>query len=76
MVLFLSHGGNTPECVAAALQLVAKGVTMLTLTGNKSKLVEDCHMDALSDVAFLVSQPLWCTDVAWYWPKSHASTQW
>ena len=52
MVLFLSHSGNTPECVAAALQLVAKGVTMLTLTGNKSKLMEDCHVDALSDVAF------------------------
>ena len=50
VVLFLSHSGNTPECVAAALQLVARGVAMLTLTGNKGELVEDGHVDAFSDV--------------------------
>ena len=50
MVLFLSHSGNTPECVAAALQLVARGVAMLTLTGNRGELVEDGHVDAFSDV--------------------------
>ena len=50
VVLFLSHSGNTPECVAAALQLVARGVAMLTLTGNRGELVEDGHVDAFSDV--------------------------
>ena len=50
VVLFLSHSGNTPECVAAALQLVARGVAMLTLTGNKGELMEDCHVDSISDV--------------------------
>ena len=50
MVLFLSHSGNTPECVAAALQLVARSVAMLTLTGNRGELVEDGHVDAFSDV--------------------------
>ena len=50
VVLFLSHSGNTPECVAATLQLVARGVAMLTLTGNRGELVEDGHVDAFSDV--------------------------
>ena len=35
LVLFLSHSGNTAECVRAALHLVAKGVCTLTVTGFK-----------------------------------------
>ena len=35
LVVFLSHSGNTEECVRAALHLVAKGVCTLTVTGFK-----------------------------------------
>jgi len=35
VVVFFSHSGNTAECVAAALELVARGVATLTVTGNR-----------------------------------------
>lgn len=35
VVVFISHSGNTQECVIAAQHLVAKGVTVLGLTGRK-----------------------------------------
>jgi len=35
VVVFFSHSGNTAECVTAALELVARGVATLTVTGNR-----------------------------------------
>ena len=38
MVLFVSHSGNTNECVVAAQQLAARSVPVLVLTGGKVSL--------------------------------------
>ena len=37
MVLFVSHSGNTNECVVAAQQLAARSVSVLVLTGGKGE---------------------------------------
>ena len=34
VVVFVSHSGNTSECVAAATQLIRRGITTLALTGR------------------------------------------
>ena len=34
VVVFVSHSGNTSECVAAAAQLIKRGVATLALTGR------------------------------------------
>lgn len=36
VVVFVSHSGNTSECVAAASQLIRRGITTLALTGRPS----------------------------------------
>ena len=37
VVLFVSHSGNTNECVVAAHQLAARSVPVLVLTGGKGE---------------------------------------
>ena len=37
VVVFLSHSGNTEECVRAAYHLVSKGVCTMVITGGKSE---------------------------------------
>ena len=39
VVLFVSHSGNTQECVLAARQLEARNVPILVLTGGKGEQV-------------------------------------
>ena len=34
-MIFISHSGNTEECVTAATHLITRGVTTLALTGGK-----------------------------------------
>ena len=40
MVMFVSHSGNTEECVAAAQLLLERGVAILVITGNNGNLRE------------------------------------
>ena len=35
VVLMVSHSGNTQECVLAAKQLLARGITTVAITGNE-----------------------------------------
>ena len=37
VVVFLSHGGSSRECVDAAVHLVSRGVAILVITSNLSK---------------------------------------
>ncbi len=38
VVMFLSHSGNTEECVRAAYHLGARGVCTITITGGRGEL--------------------------------------
>ena len=38
VVVFVSHSGNTSECVTAAAQLIRRGITTLALTGRQGIL--------------------------------------
>ena len=35
VVLMVSHSGNTQECVLAAKQLLARGITTVAITGSE-----------------------------------------
>ena len=39
VVVFVSHSGNTSECVAAATQLIRRGITTLALTGRPGMII-------------------------------------
>ena len=38
VVMFLSHSGNTEECVRAAYHLGARGVCTIIITGGRGEL--------------------------------------
>ena len=44
VVVFLSHGGGTRECVDAAAELVRRGVVTLAITSNQGNTLNNKHL--------------------------------
>ena len=55
MALFFSHSGNTDECVKAATHLNQRGVTTLSIVGNKGELRTPVYLLQVYEVVCTVT---------------------